>query len=103
MMTKQAFENEDTLDVRHSRPRIGKTNRDRMGEASKRNRENKAKRSAWRNSHDGMNSREIPFPFESCNGKRNRYRVTMGNDTVIIHEDRSHTKTRRQHRRRYAG
>lgn len=98
-----SFEEENTTDIRHSRPRIGKTNRDRMGEAHRRSRENKAKRAAWRNGHDGMNSREVPFPYESCNGKRNRYRVTMGDDVVLVKDDVSHSKTRRQHRRRNAG
>lgn len=66
----------------HSRPRVGKTAKDRAANAQRRNIENKASRAQWQ----GDNRASISnFPWNSCNGKKNRTVVTgKGNERVTI-------------------
>lgn len=66
----------------HSRPRVGKTRRDAENNAKKRNYENKQSRTSWQ--HDSKASTGN-FPYNSCNGKRNRTVVTArGNERKVI-------------------
>lgn len=66
----------------HSRPRVGKTAKDKASGAERRNYENKESRANW--SNDARRSL-ANFPFNSCNGKRNRTVVTgRGNTRVTI-------------------
>lgn len=72
----------EVTDSTHSRPRVGKTLKDRLANAQRRNADNKASRAQWQ----GDNRASISnFPFNSCNGKRNRTVVTgKGNERVTI-------------------
>lgn len=66
----------------HNRPRVGKTARDLASGAKRRNQENKDSRVSWQ--HDNKASTGN-FPFNSCNGKKNRTVVTgRGNERVVI-------------------
>jgi hypothetical protein len=66
----------------HSRPRVGKTARDNANGAKRRNYENKQSRVSWQ--HDGKRNTGN-FPYNSCNGKRNRTVVTAkGNERKVI-------------------
>jgi len=57
--------------------RVGKTEKDRRSGAFMRNENNKAARRDWK--------RGEPWPFHTCNGKRNRHRWTgKGKKTVIL-------------------
>lgn len=51
--------------------RPGKTRRDRFSGANARNQANKATRVAWEKTPNRKNK---DFPFETCNGKKNRHR-----------------------------
>lgn len=51
--------------------RLGKTRKDRESGARERNWANKQARASWMG-----NKRSDAFPRMSCNGKKNRYRVT---------------------------
>ena len=62
--------------------RKGKTERKRANGATARNADNKAKRVAWQHGNGETNK---TFPRETCNGKKNRYRVTgKGNMEVFV-------------------
>jgi len=66
----------------HPRARVGKTAKDRANGAMRRNLENKSSRVSWQ--HDNKASTGN-FPFNSCNGKKNRTVVTgKGNERVVI-------------------
>lgn len=66
----------------HSRPRVGKTLKDRLANAQRRNADNKASRAQWQGDNRASVSN---FPFNSCNGKRNRTVVTgKGNERITI-------------------
>lgn len=66
----------------HSRPRVGKTARDAASAAKRRNIENKQSRVSWQ--HD-QKATTANFPYNSCNGKRNRTVVTgKGNERLVI-------------------
>lgn len=72
----------EVTDANHSRPRVGKTRRDAENNAKKRNYENKQSRTSWQ--HDSKASTGN-FPYNSCNGKRNRTVVTArGNERKVI-------------------
>jgi hypothetical protein len=74
----------------HSRPRVGKTARDAANGAKRRNFENKQSRVSWQ--HDSKRS-TFNFPYNSCNGKRNRTVVTSkGNERRVIGRAKSATK-----------
>ncbi len=67
------------------RPRKGKTQKDVESGAKQRNHENKQARVAWQEQCRGNKLREQSFPITSCNGKKNRHRVTgKGNTTIIL-------------------
>lgn len=74
----------------HSRPRVGKTARDAANGAKRRNFENKQSRVSWQ--HD-QKATTFNFPYNSCNGKRNRTVVTAkGNERRVIGRAKSATK-----------
>jgi hypothetical protein len=66
----------------HTRPRAGKTARDLASGAKRRNYENKQSRAQWQ----GDNRASISnFPWNSCNGKKNRTVFTgRDNERVTI-------------------
>lgn len=66
----------------HSRPRVGKTAKDAANGAKRRNADNKQSRASWQ----GDNRASISnFPYNSCNGKRNRTVYTgKGNERVTV-------------------
>lgn len=66
----------------HSRPRWGKTAKDAANGQARRNADNKQSRASWQ----GDNRASISnFPYNSCNGKRNRtVRTGKGNERVTI-------------------
>ncbi len=62
--------------------RTGKTARDRANGALQRSADNKRARMDWDTDHRATNA---TFPRLSCNGKKNRSRVTAkGNKTVMV-------------------
>jgi len=63
----------------HPRPRIGKTAKDRKSGATERRLSNRSARTIWQQTYPS-----IGFPRESCNGKKNRYRTTGKNNTVLF-------------------
>lgn len=66
----------------HPRARVGKTAKDRASGAMRRNQDNKDSRASWCN--DGKRSINN-FPYNSCNGKKNRTVVTgKGNERITI-------------------
>lgn len=66
----------------HSRPRVGKTARDAANGAARRNYENKQSRASWMNDSKRTAAN---FPYNSCNGKRNRTVVTgKGNERITL-------------------
>ena len=58
----------------HPRPRWGKTKRDKENKAHARNADNKLIRAQWQN--DGNKATQANFPYQTCNGKRNRRFIT---------------------------
>lgn len=72
----------DALRAKYASKRVrhGKTRKDRASGAMARNAENKYSRAAWQGDTKGS-----PFPVSTCNGQRNRYRVTgKGGETVFL-------------------
>lgn len=66
------------MDDKRVRPRMGKTKRDRMGNADARRMRNRAQRVQWEHDCDftfSGNNKSVPFPATAANGKRNRHRV----------------------------
>lgn len=64
--------------------RPGKTRRDHVSGAHTRNRENKLNRVAWQDlKREGKRSQNN-FPYSSCNGKRNRSRITGKGGKQIV-------------------
>lgn len=67
----------------HLRPRVGKTKKDKISGAANRNASNKAARAAWDNS--GTRRTQATFPYQHCNGKRNRSVITgKGNEQIRL-------------------
>jgi len=73
----------------HDRPRVGKTNRDKASGAHARRYTNRQVREDWRNAvrnaSDTRAASGVPFPYGTCNGKKNRSRVTgIGGSSVSL-------------------
>lgn len=68
--------------------RTGKTKRDRENKATERRLANQAARREWQNDNRSTNAN---FPYDSCNGKKNRYHVTgKGGGHVPASQRRHH-------------
>jgi hypothetical protein len=64
--------------IRHPRPRVGKTKKDKANNAHKTSLDNRMARASWQN-----NGGE--FPYAHCNGQRNRHLFTArGNKQVSL-------------------
>lgn len=68
--------------------RNGKTAKDRANKATERRLANQAARREWQNDNRSTNAN---FPYDSCNGKKNRYVVTgKGGQPVNANQRRHH-------------
>jgi len=65
-----------------NRVRHGKTEREHVSGVWRNRFANRAKRRAWQ--QDERFPTAFNFPSESCNGKRNRYRVTGKNGNSVL-------------------
>ena len=77
VVTAKKFTIGSTVDVRHPRPRVGKTKKDKARNAANTAYQNREARASWQNNGG-------PFPYANCNGKRNRHLFTGRGNTQII-------------------
>ena len=66
------------------RARVGKTKREHASGVHGNRFKNREKRVVWQKNIDPRNPGSNPFPVESCNGKKNRYRVTGKKGKSVI-------------------
>lgn len=63
--------------LRHPRPRVGKTKKDKANNAQHTAYANREARASWQNNGGD-------FPYAHCNGKRNRHLYTGRGNTQIV-------------------
>lgn len=80
--TTRIWKGMEVKDENHPRPRVGKTAKDKASGAAARNASNKVTRASWMN--DSKRS-AANFPYNTCNGKRNRTVITgKGNEQIRL-------------------
>lgn len=80
-MKKPKKEKEEKAKLVVHEPRIGKTKRDRASGAHDRNYANKLARADW---NRNINASQSNFPYETCNGKRNRRFIIRRGERVEV-------------------
>lgn len=69
---QMAEQQQKTSNKSSMKPRLGKTKRDRERGVLQQNESNKAIRREWERSRSS-NKHAVPFPYHTCNGKKNRF------------------------------